>query len=203
MPAPARPPISAWLLLDGSPSAHVTAFQTIAPVSAPKITRASMTLASTMPVPSVFATWRPKTANAMKLKNAAHTTAVRGRSTRVATTVAIEFAASCRPFRKSNTSATAISANKYGQSERGRVLHREDRRAAASDVLRRDRLNLVGDVIALVDDALDPFVELLAIEIADRVERACAQLGAQLRASAASNASSACSSICPTCSHSA
>ena len=73
-------------------------FQTIAPVSAPKITCASMRPASTMAVPIVFATWSPKTANAMKLKNAAQITAVLGFSTRVDTTVAIEFAASCRPF---------------------------------------------------------------------------------------------------------
>ena len=31
MPAPASPPISAWLLLDGMPSPHVMTFQTIAP----------------------------------------------------------------------------------------------------------------------------------------------------------------------------
>jgi hypothetical protein len=47
----------------------------------------------------------------MKLKNAAQKTAVPGVSTRVDTTVAIEFAASCRPFMKSNSSAMATSPN--------------------------------------------------------------------------------------------
>ena len=45
----------------------------------------------------------------MKLKNAAQITAILGDSTRVETTVAIEFAASCRPLRKSKISATATS----------------------------------------------------------------------------------------------
>ena len=44
----------------------------------------------------------------MKLKNDAQSTASEGRSTRVETTVAIEFAASWRPLRKSNSSAVAI-----------------------------------------------------------------------------------------------
>src|SRR5574343_863097 len=44
---------------------------------------------------------------AMKLKKAAKTTACPGRSTPVETTVAIEFAASWKPFMKSNTSASA------------------------------------------------------------------------------------------------
>ena len=43
MPAPSSPPISAWLLLDGMPSTQVMTFQAIAPISAPKITCASMT----------------------------------------------------------------------------------------------------------------------------------------------------------------
>jgi len=71
-----------------------------------------MIFASTMPVPIVFATCSPKTAKAMKLKNAAHMTAVRGFSTRVDTTVAIEFAASCSPFMKSNSSATPTRPNR-------------------------------------------------------------------------------------------
>ncbi len=58
-----------------------------------------------MPLPSVFATCVPRTKAATKLKNAAQTTAFCGESTRVETTVAIEFAASWKPFRKSKTSA--------------------------------------------------------------------------------------------------
>jgi len=76
------------------PTLQVTMFQTIAPLKAPKITLPSTTPALTMPVPTVRATCRPKTVNATKLKNAAQITAVCGRKTRVATTVAIELAAS-------------------------------------------------------------------------------------------------------------
>ena len=90
----------------------------MAPVNAAKMTLPSTTPALTMPVPTVCATWSPNTAKAMKLKNAAQITAVCGRSTRVATTVAIELAASWRPFRKSNSSATAINATRIGESER-------------------------------------------------------------------------------------
>ena len=51
-----------------------------------------------MPLPMVCATCSGKITNAMKLKNAAHTTAMRGVSTRVDTTVAIELAASWKPL---------------------------------------------------------------------------------------------------------
>ena len=50
-------------------------FQMIAPISAPKITRASTTSAAMMPVPIVWATCRPKNRKAMKLKKAAQNTA--------------------------------------------------------------------------------------------------------------------------------
>src|SRR3954447_9830689 len=42
IPAPTRPPISACELLEGMPSPQVIRFQTIAPVSAPRMTRWSM-----------------------------------------------------------------------------------------------------------------------------------------------------------------
>ncbi len=49
---------------------------------------------SIIPDPTVLATAVPNVNAAMKLKNAAQTTALPGESTRVDTTVAIEFAAS-------------------------------------------------------------------------------------------------------------
>ena len=49
---------------------------------------------SMMPLPTVAATSRPKNRKAMKLKNAAHSTAHCGRITRVDTIVAMELAAS-------------------------------------------------------------------------------------------------------------
>src|SRR5262249_23918571 len=112
IPAPASPPIKACELLEGIPSHQVSTFQQIAPINAPKITAPSTTSPATIPVPTVCATWSPKNKNAMKLKNAAQITATCGRSTRVETTVAIELAASCRPFNKSKISATAISATR-------------------------------------------------------------------------------------------
>ncbi len=57
------------------PPHQVIRFQEIAPISAPKITRASTISALTMPVPTVCATCSPKNRKAMKLKNAAHITA--------------------------------------------------------------------------------------------------------------------------------
>jgi len=53
-----------------------------------------MAAGSTTPLPMVVATCTPSPKAATKLKKAAHTTATRGDSTRVETTVAIEFAAS-------------------------------------------------------------------------------------------------------------
>jgi hypothetical protein len=49
---------------------------------------------SIMPAPTVLATPTPKPKAATKLNTAAHTTAFPGESTRVETTVAMEFAAS-------------------------------------------------------------------------------------------------------------
>ena len=56
-----------------------------------------------MPVPMVLATWVPRTKAATKLKKAAQSTATCGESTRVETTVAMELAASWKPFRKSKS----------------------------------------------------------------------------------------------------
>src|ERR1700761_2291279 len=114
MPPPTRPPISACELDEGIPKAHVIKFQTMAPTSAAKMTDTSITLGSMMPVPMVWATLRPNTRNATKLKNAAQNTAYCGRNTRVDTIVAIELAASCSPLRKSNSSATAINPTRTG-----------------------------------------------------------------------------------------
>ena len=110
VPAPIKPPIKACELDDGIPPHHVTRFHVMAPMSAPKMTRQSTTSAEMRPVPIVWATWSPKNRKAMKLKNAAHSTAMCGDSTRVETTVAIEFAASCSPLRKSKIRARAMRA---------------------------------------------------------------------------------------------
>ena len=92
--APAKPPISAWDELVGSPQYHVMMFQAMAPSSPARITQWSTTAGSTTPLPTVVATFTPKPKAAAKLKKAAHTTACSGVRTRVETTVAMELAAS-------------------------------------------------------------------------------------------------------------
>ncbi len=97
MPAPTTPPISACDDEVGRPSHQVVRFQAMAPTRPPNTT-ASLTAFGSMIVPTVLATWVRKTRNAMKLKKAAQTTANRGLSTLVETTVAIELAASWKPL---------------------------------------------------------------------------------------------------------
>ena len=58
----------------------------------------------------------------MKLKNAAQATAYCGRSTRVDTMVAIEFAASCRPLRKSKMQRDRDQRDQQRQSDRDDAL---------------------------------------------------------------------------------
>ena len=107
-PAPTSPPTRACELLDGNPAHQVIASQAMAPNSPANKTLPSIAFSETMPVPNVFATCNPKTRKATKLKIAAQITAHFGDSTLVDTTVAIELAASCRPFMTSNSNATAI-----------------------------------------------------------------------------------------------
>jgi hypothetical protein len=92
--APAKPPSRAWEELDGRPRHQVMRFHAIAPTRPAVITGSAIAPGCTTPLPIVFATCRPKKNTAMKLKNAAQITALRGVSTRVDTTVAIEFAPS-------------------------------------------------------------------------------------------------------------
>ena len=110
MTAPTMPPISACDELDGMPNHQVTTFQAIAPISAPKTTWWSTTPGSAIPLPTVAATLRWKMKIATTLKKAAKTIACCGFRTPVETTVAIEFAASWKPFMKSNATASATSS---------------------------------------------------------------------------------------------
>src|SRR5512134_20717 len=79
--APPNPPMSAWEDELGSPKYQVTRFQTIAPISAPSTTLGSTTAGSISPLPMVLATAVPTVKAAMKLKNAAQSTATPGEST--------------------------------------------------------------------------------------------------------------------------
>src|SRR5437762_4325983 len=136
----------------------------IAPISAPNTTRASTTSAATMPVPTVWATCNPKNRKAMKLKNAAQPTAYCGLSTRVDTTVAIEFAASCRPLRKSNASATAINPIR-----RGSPSVKASIQTAPLNVVDHDAVDLVRHVIESIDHFLQMVVDFVADDIRHRV----------------------------------
>jgi hypothetical protein len=110
MTAPTMPPISACELLLGMPYHQVMTFQVMAPISAPNTTWWSITPGSAMPLPMVAATVRWKTKMATTLKNAANATACCGLSTPVETTVAMEFAASWKPFMKSKAIASTTSS---------------------------------------------------------------------------------------------
>ena len=109
--APAYPPTRACDELVGRPTHQVIRSQRIAPTRPPKITAEATMARSIMPRPIVEATAVPKPKAARKLKAAAQNTAWPGVSTRVETTVAIEFAASWKPLMKSNVSATKIRAS--------------------------------------------------------------------------------------------
>src|SRR5437764_10967647 len=90
----------------GSPHHHVSTSHTIAP-NRPAMTTYWVTSSNRiMPLPMVLATAVPRKNAARKLKAAAHNTASFGDRTRVETTVAMLFAESRNPFRKSKISAT-------------------------------------------------------------------------------------------------
>src|SRR3954468_19914120 len=108
-------------------------------MSAPKINRLSTKAGSTMPLPTVDATDRWNTPQASTLKNAAQITACQGLSTPVETTVAIEFAASWKPFMKSNTSASSTSNTSVMETWPGSMI---------SGVFEHDAFDDVRDVLA-------------------------------------------------------
>src|SRR5206468_12104512 len=108
--APAIPPTSACDDEVGNPRYHVMMSHTIAPMWPAKITPFVSRSWTTTSFAMVLATAVPKMRNAAKLKNAAQATANRGLRTRVDTTVAIEFAASWNPLKKSKARATAMMA---------------------------------------------------------------------------------------------
>ena len=94
MAAPAYPPSSACDELVGSPNHQVIRSQVMAPTNPARITQGVTNSRCTIPAPTVLATAVPNRNTAVKLKNAAQTTAQKGVRTRVETMVAIELAAS-------------------------------------------------------------------------------------------------------------
>jgi hypothetical protein len=91
--APTRPPISAWLELDGSPATHVIRFHAIAPSRPAKITVRPMLELLTMPSAIVVATSIEINAPA-KFSTAESATAAFGLSALVAIDVAMALAVS-------------------------------------------------------------------------------------------------------------
>src|SRR4051812_14313709 len=117
-------------------------------MSAPNTTWWSTTAMSTMPLPTVEATAAPNTRKATKLKNAAQATAQRGLMAPVETIVAIEFAASWKPLRKSKAIATTIR-----NTTMWNVM-------PMSGVLEHDAFDDVRDVLAAVGHRLEILVDL-------------------------------------------
>ncbi|EAU62856.1 hypothetical protein STIAU_8438 [Stigmatella aurantiaca DW4/3-1] len=163
--APIMPPASAWDDEDGNPHHHVSRFHTMAPISAEKMTistaegpAARNISKSMMPLPTVLATCTPPPKAAMKLKNAAQATARFGDSTRVDTTVAMEFAASWKPLMKSKTSATATM--------------KMTAESSISGMLQDHAFDDVGDAVALVRGRLDQVVDFLPLDDRQRVHAA-------------------------------
>ncbi len=94
--APQRPPMSACDDDEGIPPHHVSRFQKMAPMSAASTIACVTDVGSMMSLPIVEATRVPRNAPTT-FRTAAISTAVRGRSTPVDTTVAIAFAVSWKP----------------------------------------------------------------------------------------------------------
>src|SRR6202012_3763508 len=107
----------------------------------------------------VPATAVPNTNAAMKFQNAAHATARNGDSTRVDTTVAIEFAASCQPLENSKAKVrktTTIRSEKLDMEQ-------------SSGGLQDDAFNHIGDVFAFVDSGFDHLENFFPLDDLDRV----------------------------------
>src|SRR3712207_2541536 len=132
----------------------------MAPRSAARMTFGVTAEMSTRPRVMVFATAVPTVKSATKLKNAAHTTAGNGLSTRVPTIVAIEFAESWKPLMKSKRKATATMKTMKPTTRAG------------LEVLEGDAAHRVRDVLALVEGALQRVVDLLPLDDVERVHPA-------------------------------
>src|SRR5882757_10361933 len=132
-------------------------FQPMAPSSPASRTFWSTISMCTIPLPMVFATAVPNTNAAMKFQNAAHATARNGVSTRVETTVAMEFAASCQPFENSNASVRMITARRRWNG------------FTCSGALQHYAFYHIGDIFALIDGGLDDFKNLFPLDDLHRI----------------------------------
>src|SRR5258708_6861882 len=115
----------------------------------------------------VFATAVPSRNAATKLKNAAHSTASLGDSTRVDTTVAILFAASWNPFRKSKVSATRIVTIRSRRS--GFTKFSCGRSRENLGVFQDHGFEHVGDVLGFVSRSFQKFDQFLDLDQCDGI----------------------------------
>src|SRR3954466_2151927 len=160
--APIRPPISACDELDGSPAHHVARFHAIAPTSPANTTVVVTAPASTMPEPTVAATFSEMNAPA-KFRIADRATAKRGDIARVDTEVAIAFAVSWKPFVKSKASAVTTTITRMTSLPiPGSFL--------GSGVLDHDALERVRHVLAGVDGFFEPLEDVLPADHDHRVD---------------------------------
>src|SRR5262245_6346785 len=162
--APDNPPISAWEELEGMPPYQVIRFHAMAPTRPARTTPASITSGWTIPLPTVRATFTPKPKAATKLKKAAHTTAWLGVSTRVETTVAMEFAASWKPLMKTKTRATRMT-----KTTRARGSIQMAILSVMLPDLQHDPLDHVDHVLTPVGDLLERLVDLFPLDHLDRI----------------------------------
>src|SRR5258705_11088824 len=106
--APHKPPMSAWLELDGRPIHQVRRFQAIPPIRAHIMVLSVMRFLSTSPVPIVLATAVPANAP-MRLNTVDNKMACRGVNTRVDMDVAMPLAESWNPLIYSKINAIRIT----------------------------------------------------------------------------------------------
>src|ERR1700733_2238251 len=156
----------------------------IAPSSPANRTCAFTISRCTRPLPTVDATAVPKVSGATKFQNAAQTTAQSGLSTRVETTVAIELAASCHPFVKSNARLmNTIKTSRWNdvkllcsvrgnRAATGRFPTRVENGwiiCTRSGVFQSDCLDHVGHVLALIRCEFKRFDNLFPLDDLHRV----------------------------------
>src|SRR4029453_11869773 len=118
-----------------------------------------------MPLPMVAATERWKMNSAMKLNEAANRMACCGFRTPVDTTVAMEFAASWKPFMKSNTTASTTSKTTTQKLTCIASIKRlSDSKRGALGILEDHALDQVGHVFAAIGDGFELLVDRLQLD---------------------------------------
>src|SRR4051812_29542717 len=160
--APMRPPISACDELDGRPTHHVARFHAIAPTRPAKTTVVVTAAGSTIPEPTVAATFSEMNAPA-KFSTADRATAKRGDMARVDTEVAIAFAVSWKPFVKSNASAVTTTITRMTSLPMPVFFQ-------GSGVLDHDALERVRHVLAGVDGFFEALEDVLPADHDHRVD---------------------------------